>query len=135
MNYNSSSPSSITTSKSNLEFSPSELIHQNGSIQIFKSLDDTYTAVGSGESFQKPGPASVKEVIGTTNLDPYTALITSAFARNISIDVDHIKYPEQNSNMTEKPEILSDDPITKFYVCSIYVLGLYIFYRILTTQS
>lgn len=135
MSYDSHSPSSITTAKSGLEFAPSELTHQRDSIRIVKSDDGTYNAMGSGEPYRKPTFASVDKIIGSTSLDPHTALTTNAYMRDICTDMEHIPPSHWDPKRTEPPQMLSDDPITKFYVCSIYVLGLYIFYRILITQK
>jgi len=134
MSNDSRSPSSITTSKYGLEFSTSDFTSQRDSIRIVKSDDDTYSAIGSGDVYRKPTFASVDNIVGSTSLDPQTALMTNASLRNIEIGMDRV---DPNPGARKNPEnssILSDDPITKFYVCSIYVLGLYIFYRILVTQ-
>lgn len=126
----------VSETKPGLEFSFPNLVKNEGTIQIIRTDDDTYSAMRSGDANQLSSVVSIGNIIGAISLDSQTALLSNASTRNIDIKMERPDLKEQHLQyLSENPRILSEDPITKFYVCSIYVLGLYVFYRLLVINK
>jgi hypothetical protein len=127
---NSITPSSITTSKTGLEFSFPDLFVKKEPVSIIKTDDDTYSAMLPDRPLSRSYSAFIDRKIDSTNVDTEDMLMTNASLNNIEVDrVDDIKEKKLSAST------LNDDIITKFYISSISILGLYVFYRILISHK
>jgi hypothetical protein len=132
---NSIVPSSITTSKTGLDFSFPDLFVKKEPVSIIKTDDDTYSAMLPDRPLSRSYSAFIDRKINSTNVNTEDMLMTNASLNNIEVDRVEAK---SNIDITGKKlskSTLNDDMITKFYISSISILGLYVFYRILITHK
>jgi hypothetical protein len=127
------SPQSVSTTKYNLgavpyeQFSYDEDTEPAGKISL--SVDDNNNFVALQYN---------------ANTDTITETMTEGdIIRYANIENEPIPPPLTPAELPERrastsarqPKILNDDFVTKFYVGSLYVIGLYIFYRILVKNK
>ena len=94
------------------------------SIIIQQDLDGYIALKDENSNYGNSGV--ITKFIDVINQDPDKAISVNASVRNIDLK-DFI--------VVDNGKILNDDVVTKFYVGSLYVIGLYVFYRILVKNN
>jgi hypothetical protein len=117
------SPQSVSTTKYNLGAVPYEQ---------FSYDEDTEPAGKISLSVYNANTDTITETMTEGDIIRYANIENEP----IPPPLTPAELPERRaSTSARQPKILNDDFVTKFYVGSLYVIGLYIFYRILVKNK